>query len=237
MTSAVILAGGSSRRMGSSVDKLMLTFANRPLLAHCLLAFENCPDVDEIILVAREDRKTVYRRLVSEYQITKLVSMETGGAERQDSAWQGILAVSSNSEITLIHDGARALVTGEIISQCIKIARQTGAVIPATRVKDTIKRAHLTNHTTIEATIERSQLWIAQTPQTFRTELIRRAYSPLIKEKKIVTDDAAAVELLGEPVTLVDSDPLNLKITTPDDLLLAELIFSKRAKMALSQKL
>jgi 2-C-methyl-D-erythritol 4-phosphate cytidylyltransferase len=233
MISAILLAGGSGKRMGAGMDKLMLMAANVPLLAHALTAFQKCPDVDEIILVAREDRKDSYRQLASTHQIDKLVSVVPGGVERQDSVWCGLQVVSSKSEIVLIHDAARALVTPQIISNCVASARKMGAAIPASRVKDTIKRAQdATSPSQIEMTVDRSQLWAAQTPQTFRTELIRRAYEPLIRENVIVTDDAAAVEKMGHPVFLVDSDPLNLKITTPEDLLLAEIILSKRIENA-----
>ncbi len=226
MTSAIILAGGSSRRMGEGVDKLMIRAAGLPLLAHALLAFEHCPDVDEIVLVSREDRKAICQELAREHRIAKLACVTTGGVERQDSVWCGLQAMAKNSDIVLIHDGARSLVTPDIISRCVAAARKDGAAIPASRVKDTIKRA--APDLRIEATVDRSQLWAAQTPQTFRTDLIRRAYEPLVRERVIVTDDAAAVERLGHPVTLVECDPLNLKITTPEDLLLAEIVLSKR---------
>ncbi|MBI4026600.1 MAG: 2-C-methyl-D-erythritol 4-phosphate cytidylyltransferase [Verrucomicrobia bacterium] len=236
MTSAIILAGGSSKRMGTGVDKLMIHMAGMPLLVHALLAFERCRDVDEIILVAREDRRSEYRELAAKHRVVKLISVIPGGIERQDSVWCGLQAISRNSEIVLVHDGARALVTAEIISRCAMAARQTGAAIPAARVKDTIKRAaSLTTargdefRFKIEETLDRSHLWAAQTPQTFRTELLRKAYEPLVRARTIVTDDAMAVERLGHPVALVECDPLNLKITTPEDLLLAEAILSKRA--------
>ncbi len=231
MTSAIVLAGGSSRRMGPGVDKLMLIARGKSLLAHTLIAFQSCPDVDEIILVSHSDRIETYRRLSIEHGITKLRSLVPGGTERQDSVWCGLQAVSKESDIVLIHDGARALVTPKIITECVKAARSKGAAIPATPVKDTIKQAdHQTSDAfvPITATLDRSRLWAAQTPQTFRTDLIRLAYEPLIRAKDIVTDDAAAAERAGHHVFLVPSDPLNLKVTTPEDLILAEAILSHR---------
>ncbi len=239
MTSAIILAGGSSKRMGDEVDKLMLHIAGLPLLARVLLTFEHSTDVDEIILVARKDRQDTYRNLASEHRISKLTSAIPGGIERQDSVWCGIQAVSPNSKIVLIHDSARALVTSDIISRCVGVARQTGAVIPVTRIKDTIKRAisRANTHSNgssllVETTVDRSLLWAAQTPQTFWTDLIRRAYELVTRDHLVITDDASAVEHLGHPVSMVECDSSNLKITTPEDLLLAEVILSKRNSLS-----
>jgi 2-C-methyl-D-erythritol 4-phosphate cytidylyltransferase len=231
MVSAIVLAGGSSRRMGPGVDKLMQAAAGKPLLVHALLAFQNCTEVSEIILVAREDRKVGYQKLAMEHGVSKLTKVVDGGHERQDSVWSGLQSLNAKTEIVLIHDGARCLITPEIISRCVDGARKKEAVIPASRVKDTIKRAQNHSnaaHPEIETTVERASLWAAQTPQTFRVDLIRRAYEPLIKEKKIVTDDAAAVELLGKKVFIVECDSTNLKVTTPEDLWMAEIILSKR---------
>ena len=235
MTSAIILAGGSSKRMGDDVDKLVLQVGSLPLIARVLLTFERCSNIDEIILVARKDRQDAYRSLALEHHISKLTSVIPGGVERQDSVWCGIQAISPNSKIVLIHDSARALVTIDIISRCVAIAQKTGAAIPAARVKDTIKRTiSPTNarsngsNPLVEATVDRSLLWAAQTPQTFRTDLIRRAYEQVIRDRLIITDDASAVEHLGHPVSIVESNPFNLKITTPEDLLLAEAFLSKQ---------
>jgi 2-C-methyl-D-erythritol 4-phosphate cytidylyltransferase len=235
MISAIILAGGSSKRMGPGVDKLMILAADTPLLTFPLIAFEQCKDVDEIILVAREDRQAAYQTLAETNKISKLTKVVSAGAERQDSVWNGLKAVSSKSEIVSIHDGARALVTGDIITRCINVARRSGAAIPASRAKDTIKQAaplQKGHDLQIAGTLDRSTLWAAQTPQTFRTDLIKKAYEPIIHQKVMITDDAAAVERLGHPVSLVECDPLNFKVTTPEDMLLAELLLSNRKPKA-----
>lgn len=235
MISAIILAGGSSRRMGPGVDKLMILAADVPLLTYPLLAFQSCKEIDEIILVAREDRQATYRTLAENNKITKLTKVVPAGEERQDSVWNGLKAVSSKAEITLIHDGARALVTEDIITRCINVARRSGAAIPASRAKDTIKQAapHQKGHDLqVAHTLDRATLWAVQTPQTFRSDLIKKAYEPIIKEKVLITDDAAAVEKFGHPVSIVECDPLNFKVTTPEDMLLAELLLTNRKPKA-----
>jgi len=212
---------------------LMCRLARLPLLAHPLLTFQRCREVEEIVLLARKDRQPTYRALAGQLKISKLRAVLPGGAERQDSVWAGLAALSERSEIVLIHDAARALVTPEIIKRCVAAARRTGAAIPAVRVKDTIKRASPNSRKHglhVETTMDRSLLWKAQTPQTFRTDIIRRAYDPVIKEGILVTDDAAAVERLGLPVTLVECDASNLKVTTPEDLVIAEAILAQRKR-------
>ncbi len=221
--------------MGEGRDKLQELIDGRPLLAHSILAFERCDAVHEIILVTRPDRQDSFTTLALEHGVKKIARVVSGGKERQDSVWAGLNALSASSEIVLIHDGARPCVTSEIITQCVEAARLKGAVIPAARVKDTIKRISSDSdfHEVgvgfrIEATLDRSALWAAQTPQTFRVDLIRRAYEPLIRNRMIVTDDATAVERLGHEVWIVESDPLNFKVTTPEDLLIANAILSNR---------
>jgi 2-C-methyl-D-erythritol 4-phosphate cytidylyltransferase len=211
--------------MGPGVDKLQEIVDGQPLLAHSLRAFDGCPAVDEIVLVGREDRLQTYRVLVSKTGLRKVKAVIPGGIERQDSVWCGLQALSPSAEIVLIHDGARCCVNGDIITRCVETARAKGAAIPACRVRDTIKKAGADLR--IEATVDRSTLWAAQTPQTFRVELIRRAYEPLIRDRIVVTDDAAAVERLGQPVWIVETSHLNLKVTLAEDLMLAETILRR----------
>ncbi len=234
MTAAILLAGGSGKRMGG-VDKLLLPLGGVPLLARVLRTFQQSAALDEIILVARADRLDAYQRLAHDHGITRLKAVVEGGAERQDSVWNGLLAAGPTCELVFIHDAARALVTEDILLRCARAARAHGAAIPAARVKDTIKRVALPPSDAppsalphVEATLDRSTLWSAQTPQTFRMELIRRAYEPLIRQRIVVTDDAAAVERLGHPVVLVECDASNLKVTTPEDLPLAEALLARR---------
>ena len=208
------------------MDKLQQVIGGKSVLVHSLLAFERCEAVDELILVARVDQQEKLKTEASTNQIRKLTRIIPGGAERQDSVWCGLENLSAQSEIVLIHDAARPCISSEVITRCVQTARDQGAAIPAVRVRDTIKR--VSKDLQIRETLDRSELWAAQTPQTFRVELIRRAYKEVIDHKLMVTDDAAAVERLGHPVWIVESDPLNMKITIPEDFMLAEIIFSNR---------
>lgn len=227
--SAILLAGGSGRRMGG-VDKLMIQVGGMPLLRRVLRAFSDCPAVDRVVLVAREDRIPEYAGLASSWGFAKVSAIVAGGAERQDSVWSGLEALVPPPDIVLVHDAARALVTPDLIGRCIAAAVEFGAAIPAARVSDTIKRVAAGDEAQIAETLDRSLLRAAQTPQTFRYELIRAAYEPLVRQRLLVTDDAAAVERAGHPVRLVDSDATNLKVTRPDDVLLAETVLSQREK-------
>ncbi len=225
--SAILLAGGSGRRMGG-VDKLMIEARGEPLLRHALRAFERCPLVDRVVLVARADRLPKYARLASAWGIAKVANIVPGGAERQDSVWSGLLALEPPPEIVLIHDAARALVTPELRARCAAAAAEFGAVVPAAPVTDTIKRVRAANDPRIVETPDRALLRAAQTPQTFRYALIRSAYEPLVRARILVTDDAAAAERAGHEVRVVESDASNLKVTSPEDLFLAEKLLSQR---------
>ena len=227
--SAILLAGGSGRRMGG-VDKLLIEVRGIPLLRRALDAFEACPAVDRIVLVAREDRIPEYTRLASEWHATKVSRIVPGGAERQDSVWNGLEALVPPPDIVLIHDAARALVAPELIGRCVVAAAESGAAIPAARVHDTIKRVASGDEARVVETLDRSLLRAAQTPQTFRYTLIREAYEPLVRQRIIVTDDAAAVERTGHAVRIIESDGANMKVTTHEDILLAEMVLSQREK-------
>lgn len=229
IASAILLAGGSGRRMGG-VDKLLIEVGGVPLLRRVIDAFDICPVVDRVILVAREDRISEYTRLVSEWHAKKVSKIIPGGTERQDSVWNGLEALTPPPDVVLIHDAARALITPELIGRCAEAAHEGGAAIPAARVHDTIKRVASGNEGQVAETLDRSLLRAAQTPQTFRYTLIREAYEPLVRQRIMVTDDAAAAERAGHAVRIVESDGTNLKVTTHEDVLLAEMVLSQRKK-------
>lgn len=222
MVTAIILAAGRSTRMGGGLNKQFLELLGQPLIRYSLTAFQQCPLVDEIILVRRPEYAAAAAAVARDF--TKVQALVDGGAERQNSVWNGLEKAAG--DIVAVHDGARPLVTPTLIEATIASAREHGTGIAATKVVDTIKEA--TPARTVERTVDRSKLWAVQTPQTVRTELLRQAYAGVFKAGTIVTDEAAAVELLGHRVDLVETPFLNLKITTPHDLAMAEALLRQR---------
>jgi 2-C-methyl-D-erythritol 4-phosphate cytidylyltransferase len=216
MNSAVIVAAGKGTRMGPGVDKLFLEVAGRPVVAHTWQRFNDATCIDEIILVVRDGMQSAFAELAQQFQLTKPYRFVVGGAERQDSVWNGLEALSPSAQIVAIQDGARPCTSDELIAATIKAALETGAAVAAQPVTDTIKET--ADGQTIARNVDRSKLWAVQTPQTFRVEVIRRALSEVRARKLQVTDDTTACELIGQPVRLVASVAPNPKVTLPADL-------------------
>jgi 2-C-methyl-D-erythritol 4-phosphate cytidylyltransferase len=214
MTSAIIVAAGKGVRMGA--DKLWLEIAGRPVSAHTWKNFDDAKCVDEIILVVRDGMQKQFSELATKFNFQKTFRIVVGGAERQDSVWNGLEALSSKTEIVAIHDAARPCVTEELIAATLAAAREIGAAVATQQITDTIKESD--DGKTISRTLDRSKLWSVQTPQTFRVEVIRRAISAARQKNLIFTDDTAACELIGQPVQLVPSTTPNPKVTVPGDL-------------------
>ena len=219
MVTAIIAAAGKSDRMGAGTDKAFLNLGPRPVIAWSLLAFERCPDVDQIVLVVRKDQQTAAKALVRMFGISKLHAIVAGGKERQDSVVAGLKAVDSDTRIIVVHDGARPCVKPDTISEVVKLARRGGAAVVGCRIWDTVKLVE--KGTSISRTEDRTKLWVVQTPQAFSHQLLRDAYAKVAADKAVVTDDSAAVELLGAPVKIYESNAVNLKITTVEDLQVA----------------
>ncbi|PYJ00524.1 MAG: 2-C-methyl-D-erythritol 4-phosphate cytidylyltransferase [Verrucomicrobia bacterium] len=216
MTSAIIVAAGKGARMGNAGDKLFLELNGAPIVAHCWRVFDRARCVDELILVVREGMQTAFAELAQKFQFRKKFSVVPGGAERQDSVWQGLAALSPTAEIVAIQDAARPCTSEPLIASTIAAARDTGAAVAAQPVTDTIKES--SDGRLIERTLDRSRLWSVQTPQTFRVEVIRLALAEVRRRGLRVTDDTAACELIGQPVQLVVSAQPNPKVTRPEDL-------------------
>lgn len=216
MVSAIIVAAGIGKRMGANVDKLWLEVAGRPVVAHTWKQFNDAPCVDEIILVVRDGMQVEFEKLAAECGFKKTFRLVVGGAERQDSVWNGISAVTPKTEIVAIQDAARPCTTAELIADTIRAARETGAAVAAQPVVDTIKET--ADGKTISRTVDRSKLWSVQTPQTFGVGVIRKAIATAREKNLILTDDTAACELIGQPVRLVKSNAPNPKVTVPADL-------------------
>jgi 2-C-methyl-D-erythritol 4-phosphate cytidylyltransferase len=216
MTSAIIVAAGKGTRMGANVDKLWLEVAGRPVIAHTWKKFNDSPSIAEIVLVVRDGMQAHFTELAQKFNFQKTFRLVVGGAERQDSVWNGLAAVSAQTEIVVIQDAARPCTSEALIAATIQAARETGAAVAAQPVTDTIKET--ADGKIILGTVDRSKLWSVQTPQTFRVEAIRRAIAAAREKNLRLTDDTAACELVGQPVRLVKSESPNPKVTVPGDL-------------------
>jgi len=227
-TSAVIPASGLGRRLDSDTDKMFAPLAGQPLIAHTLAVFQNCPEIGEIVLVVREEQIGRAQDLVRERSLTKVNAVVAGGEVRQDSVRSGLAGVSPGCDIVAIHDGARPLVTREIVASSIDAARADGAAIAAVPVIDTIKSS--LDGRFVSSTLDRERLYAIQTPQTFAREVIQSAYERAYADRYFGTDDAALVERLGLPVRIVQGSYENVKVTTPTDIATAEAIMRARAE-------
>jgi 2-C-methyl-D-erythritol 4-phosphate cytidylyltransferase len=222
---AILVAAGSSRRMG--FDKLTANLSGKPVLAHSLLAFEQCTSVQRIILVAREDRIAEFEAIGRAHQISKLERVVAGGGERHLSVWNGYEAAEAASgEHLAIHDAARPLITPKAIEGCLELARHHGGAACAAPVADTLKRA--TPDGLVAGSVDRESLWAMQTPQIFLASMLAQAYKQVLRTGALVTDEVSAVQRLGISVALYLNDEPNFKITLPRDLDLARLVLAAR---------
>ncbi|MCI8398776.1 MAG: 2-C-methyl-D-erythritol 4-phosphate cytidylyltransferase [Oscillibacter sp.] len=221
----LVAAAGSSRRMGG-VNKLMEPLDGVPVLVRTLSALQVAQRVDEIIVAAREEDLVEISRLCRDYGITKCAKVVRGGESRVHSVLLAALEASPETELLAVHDGARPLVTPELVDSVIAAAVRCGAAAPAVPVKDTVKTADQEGR--VGETVPREHLRAVQTPQVFDADLLRAALKAALEANAEVTDDASAVERLGKAVFLVEGNEENLKITTPLDLILAEAITRAR---------
>lgn len=225
--SVIIAAAGMSNRMGSKMNKQFLAVGGKPILAHTIEKFENSKFIDEIILVSKEGETEYCRKeIIKKYKFEKVSKIIKGGKERQDSIYNGLLALNEKTEIVLTHDGARPFISKENIRDGIKEVFKTGSCVVGVPVKDTIKIVGEDKN--IEHTPPRATIWAAQTPQCFPREVIVKAYEKAIKEGYLGTDDSSLVERLGHRVKMIMGSYENIKITTPEDLVLAESLFKEK---------
>jgi 2-C-methyl-D-erythritol 4-phosphate cytidylyltransferase len=225
MLTAIIVAAGSSQRMG--FDKLFAPIAGKPVIAHTLQAFERASCVNEIIVVAREDRQDEIRKISHVGNFKKIRSIITGGERRQDSVRIGLGRLRADAKYVAVHDAARPLVTSEQIERVFEKCRDYGAATLAEPIRDTVKRADV--DLIVTASVDRHQLYVMQTPQVFERGLIEEAYRAAHTENASLTDEVSAVERLGRKVVLVLNNDFNFKITYPRDLELAEFVVKQRA--------
>jgi 2-C-methyl-D-erythritol 4-phosphate cytidylyltransferase len=223
MLTAIIVAAGSSERMG--FDKLFALVSGKPVIAHTIAAFENTKCVDEIILVGRADSLSELRKLIG--KPSKVKQIVEGGAERSDSVRAGLEQVDSKSNFVAVHDAARPMITPEKIERVFEAAKTSSAASLAEPMNDTLKRADA--DLAVKESVDRSGIYGMQTPQVFEKTLLEKAYDLVAKKKISVTDEVSAVELLGHKVVLVPNYDFNFKVTYPRDLPLAEFVLKQRA--------
>lgn len=222
---ALVVAAGSSSRMGG-INKLFQPLEGMPVLARTLTALQNAQLVDEIIIATREEDLVEISKLCHTYGISKCTKVIRGGESRVHSALFAAMEASPDTELLAVHDGARPLVTPELIDRVITAAARCSAAAPAVPVKDTIKTVK--DDGAIDTTLDRSVLRAVQTPQVFSADLLKAALQSAVDHDLPITDDCSAVERLGKVVFLVDGEEENIKITTPIDLILAEALLRAR---------
>lgn len=218
--SAIIVAAGKGSRMGAAVNKQYLMLLNKPVLAYTLETFERTESISEMIVVVHPEDRRLFEECILPFGFRKITAIADGGFDRQASVYNGLLQVGPESDIVAVHDGARPLVSPTVISNSVAVAARYGSACVGVPVKDTIKMVD-TNHIILD-TPERSMLWTIQTPQTFQREILINAHEKAIAEGYRGTDDAVLVERLGVPVKMVMGSYTNLKITTAEDLVVAE---------------
>ncbi|HZX21659.1 MAG TPA: 2-C-methyl-D-erythritol 4-phosphate cytidylyltransferase [Clostridia bacterium] len=226
-TSAIIVAAGKGKRMGEGYNKQYIPLAGKPIVAHTIEVFENVDSIDEIVLVVGKGETDLAKKdIIHKYNFKKVVKIIEGGTKRQDSVYNGLKEIDADCNIVLVHDGARPFITGNIIEKSIKTAGDVGACVVAVRVKDTVKVVN--KNMEVDYTPDRDILWAVQTPQVFEYKLLLEAYKKLRADNIKVTDDAMLVEKLGHTVKIIEGSYENIKITTPEDLILGEGILRKR---------
>ena len=223
VTAIVPSAGVGSRLKKGGLNKPYLCLRGKPILAHTLRVLESCPQVSEIIVVVNKRFLARCRQdIVKKFRLKKVSRVVAGGATRSRSVYNGLAAVSKKADLVLVHDGARPFLTKDLVKRVINKAKRHGAAIAAVPVIATVKEA--TSRLNIKTTPDRSKLWMAQTPQVFKRDLIVKAYGKAFDGKAAATDDAALVEKIGHTVKLIKGSYKNIKITTDVDLELAKLL-------------
>ena len=226
MNTAIVLAGGSGRRMNSDIPKQYMILKGKPVIYYSLKAFQDNPHIDDIILVTSEEYIDYAQNNILDSSLNKVSKVIKGGAERYDSVWEGLKRIKESGYV-FIHDGARPCISQKLINDCYANVVIDGACIAAVPVKDTIKIADSEGYAA--ETPDRSTLWQIQTPQVFESDIIKSAYSNLYSSGRFngVTDDAMVLERFGKHrIKLVNSDYRNIKITTPEDMNTAEMFIN-----------
>jgi 2-C-methyl-D-erythritol 4-phosphate cytidylyltransferase/2-C-methyl-D-erythritol 2,4-cyclodiphosphate synthase len=228
-TVAIIPAGGLGKRLGGNIAKQYLCLNSLPVLVHTIRVFQKSDVISEVVLVVpQDDIASVRKQIVEKYGLTKVSTIVAGGHERQDSVRNGLRAIAMKCDVVMVHDGVRPFVTGEMIARVAAAAADIGAASIGVKAKDTIKET--TDENRVTGTLPRHNLWQTQTPQAFQYELLCKAYEAAAGDNFYGTDDASLVERLGAEVRMIAGSYENIKITTPEDLMMAEALMKEKRK-------
>ena len=225
MNVAIIAAAGQGTRLGGERAKQFLELAGVPVIIHTLRKFEQCAAIQEVVVVLPAPDVAGFLALAGKYELRKLARVVPGGATRGQSVWRGLQSVrAATARIIAVHDGVRPFVTPEEIERTVQAAKKSGAAILTAPVIDTIKEVE---NKRVVQTLERTRLQRALTPQCFRYDLLRRAFEQSLELTANATDDSSLVEALGATVTIIEGDARNIKITRPEDIVLAEILLKQ----------
>jgi 2-C-methyl-D-erythritol 4-phosphate cytidylyltransferase / 2-C-methyl-D-erythritol 2,4-cyclodiphosphate synthase len=225
-TIAIIPAGGAGKRLKEKKAKQYLFLDDLPVLIHALKVFQKAKIINEIILIIPKDDIASSKQMINKYALTKVSEIIAGGRERQDSVKNGLAAIKGKCDLVVIHDAVRPFVTEKMIEDVIETARKTGAASIGVKAKDTIKETKKDN--LVKSTIPRENIWLTQTPQAFRYEILKKAYQVAYAKKFYGTDDALLVERVGKKVRMIEGSYENIKITTQEDMMIADTIIKKK---------
>lgn len=224
---ALIAAAGLGKRMNAKISKPFIPIFGKPIIAYTLEKFEQCKLIEKIYLIVNREEKDLYlKNIILRYNFTKVQGLIEGGKTRQDSVYNGLKALDADTDIVVIHDGARPLVGEKLIQDSIKAAQKYGAAILVIPIKDTIKKSQ--KYMFVNGTLDREQIWRAQTPQSFKYDIILSAYKKAYQDKLWATDDAAIVERYGHKVKMIIGSEENIKITTPFDIIIAQNFLKRK---------
>ncbi len=223
----LIACAGSGKRMGSPVNKLFLEVCHKPVLAWTLLAVEQAISIEWLGLIIQPEEQETIANILQAYPLSKPSILIAGGTTRQESIYRGLLALPAEAKKVLIHDGARCLVKDTLLNRCSQALENVPGLVAAIPIKDTIKVVEIATGK-IEQTPQREKLWAAQTPQGFDVALLKMAHEEAIQKGWEVTDDSMLLEQMGHEVVVVLGEESNFKITTPLDLMMAEMILTQR---------
>lgn len=227
LVTAIVPAAGLGLRMGGSIRKQFRSLGGVPLVVHALRVFQASPVIDSIVLaVPQVDIEYCRTEIVQAHRFTKVLDIVPGGQERQDSVRNGLAAVRMETAVVVVHDAVRPFVTERMVADVVEAARAKGAAIMALPMRDTVKQVR--EDRVIDRTVDRRPLWLAQTPQAFRTAWLKEAHAKALAEGITATDDAYLVESLGRPVSVIEGSGENIKVTRPEDMIIGEAIFASR---------